>query len=179
MKYKLIGLTGKARSGKDTVAAMILENAMFTTKYSFADPIRAMLKGLGVDMNDPFWIKHKEDPIGPSGFSPRVLMQTLGTEWARALDENFWINLAQAKLDSLEGCMMVVPDVRFENEAAWIRQAGGVVCHITRPDAPTVAAHSSEAGVRYKSGDLCLVNDGTINDLYKLVMRTFFNESKG
>jgi hypothetical protein len=41
----------------------------------------------------------------------------------------------------------VVSDLRFENEAAFIRQRGGVVIHISRESATEVNPHVSEAGI--------------------------------
>jgi len=61
---------------------------------------------------------------------------------------------------------MVVSDVRFDNEADWVRSIGGLVIHIIRGSAPDVAAHSSEQGVTMRPGDGTIVNDGTLQDLY-------------
>ena len=52
-KNPLIGIAGPARSGKDTIANFIVATAG-GYRYSFADPIRQMLRPLGIDMNDPY-----------------------------------------------------------------------------------------------------------------------------
>ena len=142
----VIGLHGRARSGKDTVANFILAYRGGYI-YSFADPIRAMLVPLGIDMRDPYWQDRKEEDIPALGASPRRLMQTLGTEWGRELiNPELWLILAKQRLINF-GPGMIVADVRFENEAAWIRSQGGRIIHIERPDVRTVAAHVSESGV--------------------------------
>jgi len=41
----IIGITGKKRSGKDTVASCLVENYMFV-KYSLADPIKEACKDI-------------------------------------------------------------------------------------------------------------------------------------
>lgn len=161
----VIGITGKARSGKDTVAEMILTE-YGGYRYSLADPIRAMLKaGLGIDMNDLYWQERKEEPIPAfGGKSPRQMMQWLGTEWGRQLvHDDLWITLATQQLAN-RGAGMIVPDVRYENEARWVRRFG-LLIHIVRPGVTPVNAHISENGVSYEAGDRTIFNDGSLADL--------------
>ena len=163
-RIPLIGLAGRARSGKDTVAGFILA-ATGGYRYSFADPIRAMLKAIGVDLDDPYWLERKEDPIPILGASPRRLMQTLGTEWGRQqIHPNIWLLLAQQQL-VIRGPGMVVTDIRFENEADWVRERGGKIIHVIRDDAPLVQTHSSEIGVARGKYDALLYNTGTLAEL--------------
>lgn len=160
----LIGIAGRARSGKDTVANFIIA-AIGGYRYSFADPIRAMLAPLGVDMSDPYWQAHKEDPIPALGVSPRRMMQTLGTEWGRQLiHPDLWLFMTHQRLLQ-NGPGMVIPDVRFENEAAWVRKHGGRIIHVIRPDAKAVEAHASEEGIEIQDIDARLFNSGTLEEL--------------
>lgn len=160
----LIGIAGRARSGKDTVANFIIA-AIGGYRYSFADPIRAMLAPLGVDMNDPYWQARKEDVIPALGVSPRRMMQTLGTEWGRNLiNPDLWLVMAHQCL-LRNGPGMVIPDVRFENEAAWIRKHGGRIIHVIRPEAKAVEAHASEDGIEMLDTDAQLFNSGTLEEL--------------
>ncbi len=163
-KIPVIGIAGKARTGKDTTAKFIqAHNGGYI--YSFADPIREMLIPFGIDMRDPFWQDHKETVIPVLNASPRRLMQTLGTEWGRELiNPNIWTLMAHQKLLH-DGYGMIIPDVRFDNEAKFIRKINGVVIHLHRPDAVTVEAHASEAGVTMLPEDYLIVNDGTLEDL--------------
>lgn len=64
---------------------------------------------------------------------------------------------------------IIIKDIRFENEAAFLRSHNGQIWHISRPNLPRVNAHSSELGVAHATGDLRLVNDGSLEDLQKLV----------
>lgn len=160
----LIGIAGRARSGKDTVANFIIA-AIGGYQYSFADPIRAMLAPLGVDMNDPYWQARKEDVIPALGVSPRRMMQTLGTEWGRNLiNPDLWLVMAHQRL-LRNGPGMVISDVRFENEAAWIRKHGGRIIHVIRPEAKAVEAHASEDGIEMLDTDAQLFNSGTLEEL--------------
>lgn len=160
----LIGIAGRARSGKDTVANFIVA-AIGGYRYSFADPIRAMLAPLGVDMSDPYWQARKEEPIPALGVSPRRMMQTLGTEWGRQLvNPDLWLIMAHQRLLQ-NGPGMVISDVRFDNEAAWIRKHGGRIIHVIRPDTKAVEAHVSEDGIEMQDTDAQLFNSGTLEEL--------------
>lgn len=160
----LIGIAGRARSGKDTVANFIVA-AIGGYRYSFADPIRAMLAPLGVDMSDPYWQARKEEPIPALGVSPRRMMQTLGTEWGRQLiNPDLWLIMAHQRLLQ-NGPGMVISDVRFDNEAAWIRKHGGRIIHVIRPETKAVEAHASEDGIEMQDTDARLFNSGTLEEL--------------
>lgn len=168
----IIGLAGPARSGKDTVANFIIA-AIGGYRYGLADPIRAMLVPLGVDLNDVYWQEHKEKTIPALGVSPRRMLQTLGTEWGRNLiNPDLWLVLAHQRL-LRNGPGMVVPDIRFENEAAWVRRHGGKIVHIVRRNLPTIEAHTSEDGIEVLSNDAQLFNNGTLEDLQHDVRELF------
>lgn len=168
----IFGFTGAARSGKDTAAAF-LQARLGGYRYAFADPLRAMLlAGFGIDMNELYWQERKEEVIPAFGVSPRQMMQTLGTEWGRKqVNTDVWLLLAKNQLFS-RGPGMIVTDVRFENEAAWVRKMGGVVIHVKRDEAPKVAAHESEQGVQVAElSDRILMNDGSLEDLQLQIFR--------
>lgn len=163
--FPIIGIAGRALTGKDTIASLII-TAIGGYRYSFADPIRAMLKPLGIDMDDLYWQAHKEATIPSLGVSPRRMMQTLGTDWGRCMiNANLWTELAARRLFQ-NGTGMVIPDVRFENEATWVREQGGLIIHVTRPAANAVENHVSEDGINVLPEDMQVVNDGTLDDLY-------------
>jgi hypothetical protein len=167
----VIGVSGLARTGKDTVANFALAQ-IGGYRYSFADPMRDMLKAIGMDLSDPFWQDRKDTPIPALGASPRRLMQTLGTEWGRQLiNPDIWLVLAKQRLLAF-GPGMIISDVRFENEANWVRSLGGLVIHLVRPSAPKIEQHISEAGVLVNDLDLVIHNNGTLEQLFDRVKET-------
>lgn len=175
----IIGLTGFAGTGKDTVRA-ILEELGFNG-LAFADPIRAMLRemltssGLGDEWMDDRNLK--EQIIPELGVSYRHLAQTLGTEWGRNLQPDFWLRLAGAYMaDTSEQAERypvhyVLSDVRFVNEAEWVRARGGVIWHIQRCAATPVRPHVSESEINSITSDLTIFNNGTLDELRYAVER--------
>lgn len=173
----LIGLTGKAGAGKDTVADILVQHAGFA-RIAFAAPLKAMLRaGLGLTDEQLEDRALKEAPLDwLDGRTPRQLMQTLGTEWGRThAHPDLWLRIARRQIEQTAG-PIVITDVRFDNEARLVRDLGGIVWHITRPGAGTVA-HASEAGITASAGDWWLANDGSIVDL-QLEVRSLANMMK-
>jgi hypothetical protein len=174
MSTLLIGLTGAARSGKSTAAAELAAQHGFI-HYAFAQPLKAMLaEGLNLSAAQLEGAE-KEEPLPWLGKSPRELLQTLGSEWGRALvHRELWLRVARQNLDNLAECHpqapIVISDVRYEDEAAFVRERGGVLVHILRPDAPPVRAHASEAGVAIGDNDLTIHNDGDLAELRARVL---------
>lgn len=171
---RLIGITGRAGAGKDTVKDLIKQNIFpELSAYSFAAPIYDTVMNLFGWTLEELQNRDFKEAIDPKwGFSPRRAMQLFGTEFGRTLREDLWIHHARVLLDSpiIEG--LLISDVRFENEADFIRShPGGLIIHVTRPNNPNEISegHASEGGVAFVHGDISITNDGTIDDmLYKL-----------
>lgn len=158
----LIGIAGPARAGKDTLADYLLENLGDNWgRSSFADPMKAMLKVIGVDCSDD--AKDKMDDY--FGVTPRRMMQTLGTEWGRDLiDKDFWVKVF-ARMNA--GKSLIVPDVRFENEAELVR-SNGILIHLTGRGGIN-SGHKSENPVGFKAGDIVIDNSRDLEWLYAQV----------
>jgi len=169
---KLIGLHGYARSGKDTLATLIMQQHRFT-RMAFADPLKAAASVLFGIHRDVVFGDDKTVVLEPWGITLREALQKLGTEAMRNnFGEDFWIKRWRMEYDRTEG-NVVVTDVRFENEAAAIRAAGGRMVHLTRPGAGLkgdAGRHPSEGGVTVMPGDLQIANDSTIQALSAKVL---------
>lgn len=165
----IIGLTGYAGSGKDTIRG-VLENHYDYDGLAFADPIRDMLAallnsmGLGTE-----WMTErelKEEPVSGLGLSYRQMAQALGTEWGRALKESLWLDIAKAKIAmyrEYDSPGVVISDVRFPNEAAWVKEQGGVIWKILRPGVEPVRAHASEDLIASLPYDYVIDNHGSLD----------------
>jgi hypothetical protein len=163
----IIGLSGYAQSGKDTVAELLCLNYGFK-RISFALPMRDAIYTLNplvegnnriVDLVDEYgWDVAKANP------EVRRLLQVFGTEVGRSLfGETFWIDQAFKRAEEYE--RVVFSDVRFPNEASAIQAKGGDVWRINRHNHAPVNGHKSEHAMDNFMFKHVLYNDGTIDDL--------------
>lgn len=94
----MIGLAAKARSGKDTVAAMLLEHPEVAA-YALADPLKEGCQSLfGLSDQEAWSDEAKELTIPDWGMSPRQMFQRVGTEWLRHHTANHWLMRAERQL---------------------------------------------------------------------------------
>lgn len=161
-KMRLIGIAGKARSGKDTAANYLLEKLGDDwSSASFADPMKAMLGVIGVNCSDAA----KDLPKNQYGVSTRHMLQTLGTEWGRdGIGSDFWIDVFEMYN---AGQCVIVPDVRFENEAELIREHG-VLIHVQGRGGIS-GNHVSEKSLPVKDGDIVIDNNGSLSEFYSKI----------
>jgi hypothetical protein len=196
---KVIGLTGPARSGKDTVARMIAEElpAINVRREGFADKLKvsaaralghdgtpaqciAWCDGLKVDGDVDSWVG------GPDrshyNLCGRQFLQRYGTEAHREVfGEDFWLDAVlpmdgYRASEALRPCptrddcdVLVISDVRFENEAQRVRDYGGEIWKVYRPDVLPVTSHASEAGLPPDLIDVLIPNVGTLDYLREYV----------
>ena len=167
-KPAIIGFAGKARSGKDTAGKYLVDTYHFL-RYSFAQPLKDGAKAM-FNLTDE-QIENKEKVIEPWGRSPRELYQLLGTDVARSIDVRVWIKNAEMFIKKRAGLSVVITDVRFSNEAEWIRKQGGVVIYLESKTRGINdgTGHASENGLNGDDVDVYIENDGTINQLYEKI----------
>lgn len=170
----LIGLCGPAGAGKNTVAEFLTDSdGCSFRQVAFADPLYecvSTITGLAVAQLKDRAVK--EAVIPWLGKSPRQMLQSLGTEWGRQMvHDQLWIRITLDRIrdDLTNGRSVVVTDVRFDNEAEAIRQAGGEVWKVIRPGwrclDEDAAKHPSEAGVSDHLVARIIDNSGTLDDL--------------
>lgn len=176
----IIGFTGLATGGKSASAQYLAERYGFE-RVSFAAPLKKMLRTLNpylgsngrsgedaVSLSDALYEVHGDElalKASDYGAEYRRLLQVLGTDCIRAVDEDFWVNAAMRDLPRDTSVNYVFDDVRFPNEARAITEAGGVLVHLDRPGL-TAGDHSSEAHAGNLFEHRRIVNDGDIGDLY-------------
>lgn len=160
----IVGLSGYARSGKDTVAGLLIDYE----RRAFADVLRQALYVLNPYLGNGLTVADVVDEYGwevaKSGDEVRRLLQVLGTEVGRKMiDNDIWVTMATKDLNP--GDKIVFADVRFPNEAQAIKDLGGQVWRIERPGITAVNAHASETAMNGWSFDAIITNDGTLEDL--------------
>ena len=178
----LIGLTGRAGTGKDTIADFLVETHGFV-KLAFADPIKDGIKAmLGIGHDDIANRANKEAKLDWLGCSPRHAMQTLGTDWGREMiHPDIWLRITARRTQKIMAMPdthhiqgIVISDVRFENEADWIRAMGGSIWHIKRQHCGLDGAagnHASEQAIPRHAADRIINNDGAPEDTFEFVCK--------
>lgn len=173
-KPLLIGLSGKAGSGKTTLANYLVKQHGYKD-FAFADKLKVVV-GAAFDLSYDQLHGHSKEIVDPRwGRSPRWLMQFLGTDILRSHWPDIWIrHLRQTILDvlSLFGQKpIVITDVRFIDEAEALRQLGAVLVRLERPGAGARAGipdHISESELdawKIWDWDFVINNSGTLEDL--------------
>lgn len=177
----IIGISGKAGSGKDTIANYLHDEYGFS-RIAFADPMKSFCSELFDWEYDTLWgpseLREKVDPKW--GFSPRKALQLLGTEWGRALDVDMWVKIgiekAKQKLrDGYPG--VVITDCRFPNEVGHVKAAGGHMVRLLRGGGIAggtggIVGHASEReqdSIPESEFSAVIENSGSIEDLHKSV----------
>lgn len=174
---RLIGIKGLAGHGKDTVANFISDylSSSITQKISFAEPLKEMVSIItGIPVVDID--KNKTTYLPEYNLSVRTMLQKVGTDAMRNnLDSDVWIKIAARRIGQIpKHKIVVIPDVRFENEMKFIRQNQGVVLCVHRPIGmdDSIYEHVSERGqLMLPDCDHTLVNDGSLEDLRLKVYR--------
>jgi hypothetical protein len=180
--YEIIGLTGYAQSGKDTVASVLVEKYGYR-RIAFADKIRDFLYEINpmVACSPTGYLQDLVDLVGwdAAKQEPQVrrLLQDLGNSARKLFDKDIWITAALSTVQS--GERVVVTDVRFENEAEKIKELGGQLWRVKRVGFGPVNDHVSESELDGYKVSQIFVNNGTLEDLEVLIttrMRDAFPE---
>jgi hypothetical protein len=168
----IIGLGHKARSGKDTAADYLVHQHGFK-KVSFGDALKRGCAGIfGLSEEELYGdLKKVVNPYWK--LTPRDILQRVGTDALRRhfMDE-IWVKAAFKAIDDDPASNWVIPDVRFDNEAAAIQQLGGLVVRVDRDQdlrdvSPEASLHESETALDHFTGwDIILENHGTLQTFY-------------
>lgn len=110
------------------------------------------------------------------------LLQEHGTELRRNEDPTYWIDAFQGWWDALNRASktlnLIIPDVRFPNEARFIKFNRGFLIELNRAtDVSAFGQHSSESGGGIL-WDYTIDNNGSFADLYSNLDRVLLDINK-
>lgn len=168
----VVGITGAAGSGKDTIADHLCARHGFI-KVSLADPIKDILNeryGFTAELwNNRAWKEAPNPMLGQDRhgmyYSPRQAAQWMGTEVGRRLGgQDVWVKEIQRRINGAGYRDVVIPDIRFDNEARLV----DTLLSVYRPGIEAVSAHVSELGVNRCYVKAFLPNIGSTTQLLSL-----------
>lgn len=161
LKPLLVGLTGYAQTGKDTIASVLVNKYGFK-RVAFADKLKEFTLATDSYIRDLVqmygWEDAKKDPY------VRERLQNVGVAARDVFGEDFWIQ--QSGIG--EYGSFVISDVRFRNESEYVRRRGGIIVRVTRDGVGPVNEHISDQleGVEH---DYIFDNSGSLEDLERNV----------
>lgn len=186
-----IGLLGQKRSGKDTLAKFICNHTDNVDTIKVAEPLKNSILELfpswGHGIFEDDGLKDKVDER--YGVSPRDVAKFFGYELLLLLGEAYpafekargtthhsktlieRIEQEQESVDEQHSDteVMVVTDLRTQNDVDAVRAVGGVVIKITRKATdvvPDETTHATESFIpTFTDYDACFGNDGYFDDL--------------
>ncbi len=177
-KVRVLGLYSSTPGSGKTAFANALEADGYV-RVPFAGTLKEMVAvlleavGYSPDLVAELLSERKEVPLDAlGGITTRRLLQTLGTEWGRALMPDVWLRCWQGRVEAAlaAGKGAVADDIRFANEAEAITAIGGAMVRIQRPAADCrgdalVLAHASEGGLEQWPFDAEVLNNASLEKL--------------
>jgi hypothetical protein len=173
-------MTARTPTARTQAAAPPLRLPNLRRRYdfeciAFAGGVKEMLEvalsARGIDhavLHEPHL---KEQPLREfHGATPRRLMQSLG-DWGRQICGDLWVQDLSHRVGLVEGGhpvhdRLLVTDVRYPNEEAWLHEHGGVLLRITRQAAGRTDTHSSEMWSDSLLAHASIPNEGSIGGLH-------------
>lgn len=181
-RHRLIGYVGVVGSGKDHNANKLVYEKGFI-RYSFADPLRLLLSMVfGKEVIYEKYNKFKHSTIIVGVFwkvlSGRDILQKLGDGIRTVFGEDIFIDVMDRKIEFVPQSVpgIVIPDVRYMNEAEYILQMGGelIFCNYISDRYDCTLKHKSEqlaqtfVAMGFSDGEKITIDDlRTANNLIK------------
>jgi hypothetical protein len=178
----IIGICGKAGSGKDTIAEFIQNKYGFSHDW-LAAPLKRTVKDLFVLSDDEVYDRElRELPLDDwPDWSVRKLLQFIGTELLRRnIDDMILVRSLCRRLTHRGKTPLnavgswIIPDIRLPNEIEMLRKVFGenfVMMKVIRPgyDGKKVGIEGHETEKHDLAADFEFLNDSTKEDLWEKV----------
>jgi hypothetical protein len=134
----VIGIAGKAHSGKDTLAQYMYGTACIAGKnvrrIAFADFLKDVVRGMGVKQTEDGDVdKMYENPLWDNKTGRQLLCEV--GDALRTVDPKIFIKCVEAKINEWSSYtdFIIITDVRFANEFHFVKSIGGYLVNIRRP----------------------------------------------
>lgn len=172
----IIGLLGKSRVGKDTVAhyltQLIGESDVSITRLS--QPLKDATCSLYGFTHEQVEGPSKEVVVPDLQLTPRQCIQKLCAFLMQQHGEDFFSRRVFHNFDT--GCVatkfIIIPDIRFANDISEIQKRGGFVVKVTR-NSDQIPLHSCEDNIDRMHGDVHIENNTTLDELQGKVRKLY------
>lgn len=177
----LFGIIGDTGCGKDTMGDHLEKNYNFE-KNAMAKPLKKACQIIFSFNDEQIYgtQEQKETPDPRWGnVTPRKILQTFGSELMRdgmekiipGLGKDIWIRSAQLAYETSVNKNVVFTDIRFKNEADFIKKNNGILFKIRRNywnenRDKEVMNHISEIEKNEIQSDYIIDNNGSLEDFY-------------
>jgi hypothetical protein len=181
----IIGLSGYARSGKDTIANILVEEGF--KRVAFSDALQKCMIAFNPiidwDLVNNVPIRYV-DLVEELGYDKckelypefRRSLQFMATEVGRnTFDENIWLNFVTDRINAEPNQDWVITDCRFRNEIKAVEDAGGFIWRVMRYGYNGANNHISEHELDNYNFDEIIFNNGSIDDLKEKVLSRIKN----
>lgn len=175
---KIIAVSGKIGSGKSTLCDIIGSMVGQHKILAFADDLKHIVSILcGLPIGSMYTEEGKNTFVESYGMTAGEMLQKIGTDVLRQhFDTDIWVKSLYNKIK--EGDMVLIPDVRFPNEAQFLRDKGATLIRINgdpvgnRAKSKRDQTHPSETALdSWADWDLVIENDGTLEELKEKVQK--------
>ena len=168
MYPKIIGLVGRYRVGKDTVAEYIIEQFNEYKIERLSNPLKKAVCNLYNFTPEQVESNQKEEIDKRYGFTPREAIVSLTNYMMSIMDVDHFTKLLYNKYDTGDTSKYIIlPDIRYPHDIDEVKKRGGIVIKIKRLS--TFSFHDHEYIVDSLKADYYIDNDGTIDDLHNKV----------
>jgi archaellum component FlaC len=150
---RIIAFTGKRGNGKSTASNKVREvlegQNLTVVRINFKDGLvstmREKLRGT-LDETAKMYNMTVSQLFDDKPPIMRKLMQEIGTEVYRAIDNDYWVNQWKIMVEGMkDNVVVIVDDVRFQNEFDAVKSLGGTVTRVVATNKEKVVdEHQSE-----------------------------------
>jgi hypothetical protein len=133
----ILGIGHKARHGKDMAASIMHSYLPQTSRIlNFADDLKALCRAAyGMTVKDG------------------KLLQEVG-QAQREVDYHHWVKAMYWRIVELKPRLVIIPDVRYQNEADWIKRMGGTMLKVERRDKGVLFIDPDRDGTHISENEL-------------------------
>jgi len=165
---KIIGLLGRSRAGKDTIAEYICSQYPYYQIVRLSYPLKKAVCCMYDFTMDQVESSSKETIDLRWNKTPRETIQSLTQYMMSYMGHDFFTKkLFQAYENGKYSNHIIIPDIRYPHDIVEIEKRGGIVIKVERPNNPV--NHEFEKHIDNLQGTFTVINDKGIDDLHEKI----------